>query len=136
MIQEAYAIELANKSKAPDMTPKIGIGGGNVENSPSKAMPTGDLSPYSDSSNGEIDSPLNLSLFASMECASSSPAKPSEEESSQIHRLGFEASALQQMGFTTAKGIHDAGWQEFGYWFATPEVFRYYTLYDSDFLHF
>jgi non-lysosomal glucosylceramidase len=25
------------------------------------------------------------------------------------------------MSRNTARGIHDAGWQEYGYWFATPE---------------
>ncbi len=25
------------------------------------------------------------------------------------------------MAENTARGIHDGGWQEFGYWFATPE---------------
>ena len=29
---------------------------------------------------------------------------------------------LKQMAFTTAQGIHDAGWVDFGYQFATPEV--------------
>ena len=29
---------------------------------------------------------------------------------------------LRNMAFTTAQGIHDAGWQRFGYWFATPEA--------------
>eukprot|EP01041_Mallomonas_annulata_P002419 gene2419-4698_t len=28
---------------------------------------------------------------------------------------------LVQMGLTTAQGIHDGGWRDFGYWFATPE---------------
>ena len=39
---------------------------------------------------------------------------------------------LKQMAFTTAQGIHDAGWVDFGYQFATPEVSVYtsyiYTL--------
>jgi non-lysosomal glucosylceramidase len=29
--------------------------------------------------------------------------------------------ALVRMAFTTAQGIYEAGWKEFGYWFATPE---------------
>lgn len=29
---------------------------------------------------------------------------------------------LVKMAYTTAKGIHDAGWQKLGYWFATPEA--------------
>jgi hypothetical protein len=28
---------------------------------------------------------------------------------------------LRKMGFDTAQGIHDGGWKQFGYWFATPE---------------
>lgn len=28
---------------------------------------------------------------------------------------------LLSMAFNTARGIHDGGWQKFGYWFATPE---------------
>lgn len=32
-----------------------------------------------------------------------------------------ERAELLQMAHRTAQGIHDAGWQEFGYWFATPE---------------
>lgn len=28
---------------------------------------------------------------------------------------------LKEMAYQTAKGIHDGGWQRFGYWFATPE---------------
>eukprot|EP00981_Chlorochromonas_danica_P001618 scaffold351_cov162-Ochromonas_danica.AAC.3 len=33
-----------------------------------------------------------------------------------------EQEELLTMAFNTARGIHDAGWQEFGYWFATPEA--------------
>jgi non-lysosomal glucosylceramidase len=33
-----------------------------------------------------------------------------------------ERNELMDMAFATARGIHDAGWQEFGYWFATPEA--------------
>ena len=32
-----------------------------------------------------------------------------------------ERDELQMMAHRTAQGIHDGGWQEFGYWFATPE---------------
>lgn len=32
-----------------------------------------------------------------------------------------ERAELLEMAHRTAQGIHDAGWQEFGYWFATPE---------------
>lgn len=33
-----------------------------------------------------------------------------------------ERAELVSMAFNTARGIHEAGWQEFGYWFATPEA--------------
>ena len=33
-----------------------------------------------------------------------------------------ERAELQQMAHLTAQGVHDAGWGEFGYWFATPEA--------------
>lgn len=29
---------------------------------------------------------------------------------------------LVGMAYNTSRGIHDAGWQDFGYWFATPEA--------------
>ena len=32
-----------------------------------------------------------------------------------------QCAELLQMSFNTARGIHDAGWQKYGYWFATPE---------------
>jgi len=32
-----------------------------------------------------------------------------------------ERCELHRMAFVTAQGIHDAGWQTLGYWFATPE---------------
>lgn len=32
-----------------------------------------------------------------------------------------ERQDLLAMAFATARGIHDAGWQRYGYWFATPE---------------
>lgn len=32
-----------------------------------------------------------------------------------------ERAELMRMAHRTAQGIHDGGWQEFGYWFATPE---------------
>ena len=31
---------------------------------------------------------------------------------------------LLHMAFTTAQGVHDAGWTSFGYWFATPEAWE------------
>jgi non-lysosomal glucosylceramidase len=31
---------------------------------------------------------------------------------------------LISMAFNTAKGIHDGGWQKYGYWFATPEAWE------------
>ena len=34
------------------------------------------------------------------------------------------ANMLLHMAFTTAKGVHDAGWTSFGYWFATPEAWE------------
>ena len=36
--------------------------------------------------------------------------------------LPEERTELLQMSYLTARGIHDAGWQRFGYWFATPEA--------------
>lgn len=32
-----------------------------------------------------------------------------------------EIQELTSMAYATARGIHDAGWQRYGYWFATPE---------------
>lgn len=45
-------------------------------------------------------------------------------------------SALQQqelyeMAWRTAQGVHDAGWQEYGYWFATPEAWTQSGQYRS-----
>jgi hypothetical protein len=31
---------------------------------------------------------------------------------------------LHKMAYETARGIHDAGWQRYGYWFATPEAWE------------
>lgn len=31
---------------------------------------------------------------------------------------------LRRMGYQTAQGVHDGGWQQFGYWFATPEAWE------------
>ncbi len=36
--------------------------------------------------------------------------------------LPKERLELLRMSVLTARGIHDAGWQRFGYWFATPEA--------------
>jgi non-lysosomal glucosylceramidase len=41
------------------------------------------------------------------------------ENSDESNELS--SSELKQMAYKTAQGIHDGGWQEFGYWFATPE---------------
>jgi non-lysosomal glucosylceramidase len=35
-----------------------------------------------------------------------------------------ERADLLSMAHRTAQGIHDGGWQEFGYWFATPEAWE------------
>jgi len=35
-----------------------------------------------------------------------------------------ERENLIKMAMMTAQGIHDGGWQEFGYWFATPEAWE------------
>mmetsp|Transcript_5639 Transcript_5639/g.8369 ORF Transcript_5639/g.8369 Transcript_5639/m.8369 type:complete len:847 (-) Transcript_5639:44-2584(-) len=35
-----------------------------------------------------------------------------------------ERRELTEMSHCTARGIHDAGWQRFGYWFATPEAWE------------
>lgn len=43
----------------------------------------------------------------------------SHENNDKDHELS--SSELKQMAYNTAQGIHDGGWQEFGYWFATPE---------------
>lgn len=43
-----------------------------------------------------------------------------EELSSPRGRTSICAE-LRRMGYATAQGIHDAGWQRYGYWFATPE---------------
>ena len=64
------------------------------------------------------------------EKATSSDCDVSEEDSRIMDskvRVGFvteSAKSFLSMGFTTAKGIHDAGWQEFGYQFATPEAWE------------
>jgi uncharacterized protein (DUF608 family) len=36
----------------------------------------------------------------------------------------LQRKELIEMAYHTAKGIHDAGWQKFGYWFATPEAWE------------
>lgn len=35
-----------------------------------------------------------------------------------------QCQELLQMAINTARGIHDYGWQELGYWFATPEAWE------------
>ena len=35
-----------------------------------------------------------------------------------------EKQELLRMGVNTAQGIHDAGWERFGYFFATPEAWE------------
>lgn len=36
--------------------------------------------------------------------------------------LREEAAFLRHAAFETARGLHEAGWQRLGYWFATPEA--------------
>jgi hypothetical protein len=54
----------------------------------------------------------------------------SEDEDGPL--TAAEKRELEEMCHLTARGIHDAGWQRFGYWFATPESWertgQYVTL--------
>lgn len=52
-----------------------------------------------------------------------SPATPTgpTDPSGQANLTARERAELLRMAHRTAQGIHDAGWQDFGYWFATPE---------------
>lgn len=45
----------------------------------------------------------------------------SADSASTLFLSPAERAGLLAMAHRTAQGIHDAGWQEFGYWFATPE---------------
>ena len=48
--------------------------------------------------------------------------KVSDDASDNVRAELLErALELRTMAFNTAKGIHDGGWQKFGYWFNTPE---------------
>ncbi len=56
-----------------------------------------------------------------------SASVPADETGGGIesnHLTQFQRKELIQMAFNTAKGIHDAGWQKYGYWFATPEAWE------------
>lgn len=48
-------------------------------------------------------------------------AIPIKEQLSSAAGLREAIHELTDMGFHTAQGIHDGGWRDFGYWFATPE---------------
>ena len=57
-----------------------------------------------------------------------SPLQPSASEpATTTSELGGPLDTLQRrelrtMAFACAQGVHDAGWQRLGYWFATPEA--------------
>ena len=51
------------------------------------------------------------------------PRRPVAEDAVGTDRKS-KAEELIRMAMSTAQGIHDAGWQEFGYWFATPEAWE------------
>lgn len=42
---------------------------------------------------------------------------------SEIYHVSL-IDELRTMSFNTAQGIHDSGWRDFGYWFATPEAWE------------
>lgn len=44
-----------------------------------------------------------------------------ETAASASSAVGGELRSLGHMAFATSRGIHDGGWQAYGYWFATPE---------------
>ena len=75
---------------------------------------------------------LTLALSSSTPTAPTTTPAPTTTTTApplDYNKLSLE---LKQMAFTTAQGIHDAGWVDFGYQFATPEVSVYtsyiYTL--------
>jgi non-lysosomal glucosylceramidase len=53
-----------------------------------------------------------------------SDTSANDDDDKKRQRLEAERLELTQMAFMTAQGIHDAGWMEFGYWFATPEAWN------------
>jgi len=65
----------------------------NTTNAPAPATPT----------------PLNKKLLSQQGSHNETQLTPSER------------ALLLEMAQSTAQGVHDGGWQEFGYWFATPE---------------
>lgn len=74
------------------------------------------LSPGTCSSDRELTEPL-------LSPALSSHISDTEEDLNRpLNRA--ERSELIEMSHNTARGIHDAGWQRFGYWFATPEAWE------------
>lgn len=64
----------------------------------------------------ELAEPLLLSPHATATATSSSCPVDRNRPLTAAERR-----ELAQMSHLTARGIHDAGWQRFGYWFATPE---------------
>ena len=49
-----------------------------------------------------------------------SPGSPAKKQT-HTQLTAAERALLLEMAHSTAQGVHDGGWQEFGYWFATPE---------------
>ena len=52
----------------------------------------------------------------------SAAAQDSDAHQATRAITGAERRELRDMAHRTAQGIHDAGWGELGYWFATPEA--------------
>lgn len=68
---------------------------------------------------------LGLASTSTPTAPTTAPAPPTTTTTApplDYNKLSLE---LKQMAFTTAQGIHDAGWVDFGYQFATPEVSVY-----------
>ena len=80
-----------------------------------------DLSSHIDSP--EVDSPALSSLIPPPLLTSSVAPMLRVQGShhSEAQLTPAERALLLEMAHTTAQGVHDGGWQEFGYWFATPE---------------
>lgn len=47
-----------------------------------------------------------------------------KKEDEEVMLSVEERARLVRMAQNTARGIHDAGWGDFGYWFATPEAWE------------
>ena len=79
----------------------------------------GDNFPVKTCPTSELVQPL---LSASSQAGSRKAAPNGGQDEVGRALLPGERTELLQMSDLTARGIHDAGWQRFGYWFATPEA--------------